>query len=89
MFRCSEMHSKRRFKICFCSVILEELESFRNYKGFSIIFPKILDAISSITKLRHFLISRITLSIAFLSPKFLGFLFSTKKSLTWELKCEN
>ena len=52
-FRCSEMHSKRRFNICFCSVILGELQSFRNYKGFSIIFPKNLDAISSITKLRH------------------------------------
>ena len=28
-----------------CSVILGELESFRNYKGFSVIFTKILDAI--------------------------------------------
>ena len=37
-------HSRRRFKIVICSVILDELESFRNYKGFSIIFPKILDA---------------------------------------------
>ena len=27
------------------SVILEEFESFPNYKGFSIIFPNILDAI--------------------------------------------
>ena len=47
------MHSKRRFNI-FCSVILGELQSFRNYKGFSIIFPKTLDAISSITKLRRY-----------------------------------
>ena len=47
----------------------------------SIIFPKILDAISRIPKVRHFLIS---LSIAFLSPKILGFLSSTKNSLTWE-----
>ena len=39
------MHSKRRYKICICSVILGEMESFRNYKGFSIIFPIILDAI--------------------------------------------
>ena len=54
------MHSKRRYKICICSVILGELESFRNYKGFSIIFPKIL-----------------------------GFLFPTKNSLTWGVKCEN
>ena len=44
-FRCLEMHSKRRYKICICSVILGELESFRNYKGLSIIFPKILEAI--------------------------------------------
>jgi len=29
------MHSKRRYKICTCSVILGELESFWNYKGFN------------------------------------------------------
>ena len=29
------MHSKRGYRICICSVILGELESFRNYKGFS------------------------------------------------------
>ena len=45
IFRPLEMHSKRRYKICICSVILGELESFRNYKGFSINYPKILDAI--------------------------------------------
>ena len=28
-----EMHSKWRYKICICSVILGELESVRNYKG--------------------------------------------------------
>ena len=44
------MHSKRRYKICICSVIVgelesRELESFRNYKGLSIIFLKILDEI--------------------------------------------
>ena len=27
------MHSKRRYKIFICSVILGELKSFRNYKG--------------------------------------------------------
>ena len=43
--RSLEMHSKRRYKICICSVVLGQLESFRNYKGFGIIFPKILDAI--------------------------------------------
>ena len=41
------MHSKRRYKICICSVILGEKESFRNYKGLGIIFPIILDAIWS------------------------------------------
>ena len=40
-----EMHSKRRYKICTRSGILGELESFRNYKSFGIIFTKILDAI--------------------------------------------
>ena len=39
------MHSKRRYKICICLFILGQIEEFRNYKGFSIIFPKILDAI--------------------------------------------
>ena len=29
----------------FCSVIVGQLESVRNYRGFSIIFPKILAAI--------------------------------------------
>ena len=39
------MHFKQRYKICIRSVIQGELESVRNYKGFSIIFPKIFDAI--------------------------------------------
>ena len=30
-FRSLKMHSKRRYKICVCSVIVEELETFRNY----------------------------------------------------------
>ena len=38
------MHSKRRYKIYVCSVVLGERESY-NYKGFSIFSPKILDAI--------------------------------------------
>ena len=71
-----EMHSKRRYKICICSVILGERESFRNYKRLSIIFPKILDEIWRITKLRHFLIP---LAITFLNPKILGSLFFLRK----------
>ena len=61
-----EMHSKRRYEIEICSVILGQLESFRNFQGFSIIFPKILDAIYSFTKVRIFLIP---LSIPFSNPK--------------------
>ena len=44
-FRSLEVYSKRGNKICICSVILGDLQSFRYYKGFSIAFPKILDAI--------------------------------------------
>ena len=36
------MHSKWCYKICICLVIIGELESFRNYKGFSFILMKIL-----------------------------------------------
>ena len=43
-FRSLEMHSKRRYRICICSVIPGELDSFRNYRGFSIIFSKTLHA---------------------------------------------
>ena len=39
-----------------------------------------------LTKVRHFLIP---LSITFLNPKILGFLFFYEKSLTWKVKCEN
>ena len=73
------MHSKCRYKISICSVALGELESFRNYKGLSIIFPKILVEIWRITKVRHFLIPN---AIIFLNTKVLGSLYSTKNSLT-------
>ena len=69
------MHSRRRYKICICSVILGELEAFRNYKGFNVIYPKILDAVERFTKVRIFVIP---LSITFLNPKILGFLFLRK-----------
>ena len=49
-------------KICICPVILGKPECFRNYKGFSI------------TKVRIFLIP-LSLSITFLNPKILGFVF--------------
>ena len=44
-FKSLETYSEWRYKKFIWSVILGELESFRNYKGLSIIFPKILDAI--------------------------------------------
>ena len=50
-----EMNSKRRYKICIYSVILGKLEVFRNDKGFSVIFLKILGATEQLTKYRrHF-----------------------------------
>ena len=70
-----ERFTKVRKKICICLVILGELGAFRNYKGFSVIFPKILDAVERFTKVRIFLV---LLSISFLNPKILGFLFLRK-----------
>ena len=69
------MQCKRRYKICIFSVILGGLKSFRNYKGFSVIFPKILDGIERFTEVR---ICLIPLSITSLNPKLLGFLFLRK-----------
>ena len=60
------MHSKRRYKICIRSVILGELEAYRAYKGFSIIFPKLF------TKVRIILIP---LSMKFFNPTILDFIF--------------
>ena len=84
-FSSLEMHFKRCYKICICSVVLGQLESFRNYKGLRIIFPKILDAILSFTKVRIFLIQ--PLHRMFGSESF-RFPFSAKNRQTWVLKCE-
>ena len=73
-FRSLEMRSKRRYKICVCSVILGELKSFRNYKGFSI--PENFRCNCRFTKVRIFLIP---LSITFLNSKILGLLFLYEK----------
>ena len=73
------MHSKRYYKICICSVILGELDSFWSYKAFNIIFLKILDAIYCITKVGIFLIR---LSITLFNQKILGFFFSGE----WDVK---
>ena len=74
------MHSKRRYKICICSVLLGELVSFRNYKGLSIIFPKKLRW-NLTTKERHFLVP---LAITFLNPKILGSVFLLVFSTWWK-----
>ena len=76
-FRSQEKHSRRRYKIGSCSVTLGDFASFtcRNYKGFRIIFPKILDAIYPCKKMEIFLIP---LSITFLNPKGLGLVFLRK-----------
>ena len=43
------MNSKAPYNICVCSVILGQNEPFRKNKGFSMIFPKFLEAIYSLT----------------------------------------
>ena len=58
---------------------------FRNYKGLSIIFPKIYDAVLRFTKVINFLIPRHRI---FESDNF-RFPFCTKNSLTWGLKRKN
>ena len=84
-FRSLEMHSKRRYKTCIWSVILGDFEYFRNFQGFSIIFPKILDAIYRVTNARIF---PIPISITFLNPNILDFLFLRKTAITRGVKCE-
>ena len=78
------MHSKRRYKIYTCSVILGKLEAFRNYKGFSIIFLEIIYNFKfyESENFSHSPLYRIFESENFRFP------LSTKHSLTWELKCE-
>ena len=78
------MHSKERYKICAYLVILGELESFRNYKGFSIILLKILDAII-ITYYESENFSDSSLHHIFESEN-VRFPFCTKNSLTWAVK---
>ena len=71
------MHSRRRYKICVSSVILQgNLWLFQfTSQDFNVLFPKILDAIERFTKVGIFLIP---LSITFLNPEILVFLFLRK-----------
>ena len=73
------MHSKRRYKICICSVIIEELETFRNY------FPENFRCNFTYYESENFSVPSL---LAFLNSKIEGFLFSTKKGLTLGMKCE-
>ena len=68
-FRSQEIHSKWRYKTGFCSVILGDFASFRNYKGFRIIFLKILDAIYPFTNVK--ILSDSSLNNSFESESFM------------------
>ena len=80
------MHSKRCYKIGNCSVILGELESFPKLQGLRIQYYLPENFRGNLRhyeiKVRIFLIS---LSIIFLNPNILGFLFSTKNNLYWSI----
>ena len=78
LYRSVEIHSERRYKICICLVSLGDFESFRNYKGFSIIFMK---NFFHFTNVRIFLTP---ISITFLNPKIFGFPLLRKTALLGE-----
>ena len=81
-FRCLEMHSKRGYKICICSLILGELESFRNYRGFSINFPKTLKC--NLTYYESETFSDLSLHCSFESENFrFPFLYEKKPHLVY------
>ena len=73
------------YKICICSVMLGELKSFRNYKGFSIILQKM-----SRCNLTYYESERFSDSPhhSIFESEILGSLFSTKNSLTSENRRE-
>ena len=80
-----EVHSKRRYKIYICSVILGQLESFPNYMGSQYYFPENFRCNLKFYEVRIF--SDSSLHSIFKSEKNLGFLFRQKQP-TWEVKCE-
>ena len=86
-FCISRIHSKWCYKICICFVILGELECFRNYKGLSITFPKISDAMWRITKWDIFWF--LDSPSHFWIRKFRVSFFPKKNGLPWEVKCES
>ena len=85
-FKSLEMHSKRRYKSCICSVVLGQLESFRNYLGPQYYFPENFRCTFRFYESENFSDSslhRIFESENFKCP------FSMKNRLTWGLKCES
>ena len=78
------MHSKRRYKICICSVVQGQLESFRNYKGL-LLFSRKFRCNFKFYKSDNF--SDSSLNPIFESEN-IRVPFSTKNRLTWVLKCE-
>ena len=76
------MHSKQRYKICICLVILGELNLFEiTSLGLQYHFTEKFGCNQSgFTKVRIFLIP--------LESENFKFPFSTKNSLTWRVKCE-
>ena len=73
-FRSVEIHPQWRYKICICLVILGELDS--KLQGLESYFPE-TDVLRKISEIFSFLSPS-----PFFNPKILGFLFSTKSSLT-------
>ena len=81
------MRSKQLYKICIRSVILRELEALRKYKGFCVIFPKILDAIEHFTKLRIFL-TPLSITLMFFEYENFRLPFPKKISLIILKRCK-
>ena len=82
--RSLEMHSKGRYKICTCSVILGELES-SELQGLQYYFPENFRC--SLTSYESQNFSDSSLHHIFVSENF-RFPFCTKNSPTWAVKCK-
>ena len=82
-FKSLELHSTRRYKSCTCSVVLGQLESFRNYLGPQYYFSENFRCNFRFYESENF--SDSSLHRIFESENF-RFSFSTKNRLTWGLK---
>ena len=79
-FKSLEMHSKRRYKSCICSVVLGQPQSFRNHLGPQYYFPENFRCNFRFYESENFSDSSLHRIIE--SENF-RFLFSTKNRLTW------